>query len=154
MSQETIFLLILVLLGFVSKNNSVLIAAAFLLCIRLASLGTIAFPWLKDHGINLGVIIITIAVLTPIATGEIRLQEIYTTIDNPHGWIVILAGLGVAVLGGMGLQLLHSDPHMTVGLVIGTIAGVLLFKGIPVGPLIGAGIAVLLIKLYELIKFW
>jgi uncharacterized membrane protein (DUF441 family) len=43
---------------------------------------------------------------------------------------------------------LAKDPHITTALIIGTILAVTLFKGVAVGPLIGAGIAWYAMKLF------
>nr|VXZ85906.1 Protein of uncharacterised function (DUF441) [Klebsiella pneumoniae] len=32
-----------------------------------------------------------------------------------------------------------SQPHLVAGLLVGTVLGVALFRGVPVGPLIAAG---------------
>ncbi|WP_153944859.1 DUF441 family protein, partial [Acinetobacter baumannii] len=42
-----------------------------------------------------------------------------------------------------GTGLLTAQPHIVTGLLIGTILGVALFRGVPVGPLIAAGILAL-----------
>ncbi|WP_084019493.1 DUF441 domain-containing protein [Desulfuribacillus alkaliarsenatis] len=154
MTQETIFLLILLMLGLLSKNNSVVIAAIILLLIRWSMLAPYVLPWMKENGLNLGIIVITVAVLVPIATGDVRLQDLYNVINSHKGWVVIIAGILVAILGAAGLGLLADDPEVTVGLILGTILGIVLFKGVPVGPLIGAGIAVVLLKGLDLLKFW
>jgi uncharacterized membrane protein (DUF441 family) len=51
----------------------------------------------------------------------------------------------VAYLGGRGAVLMGSQPTVVAGLLIGTVLGVALFKGVPVGPLIAAGILSLII---------
>jgi uncharacterized membrane protein (DUF441 family) len=33
-----------------------------------------------------------------------------------------------------------TQPHLVAGLLVGTVLGVALFKGVPVGPLIAAGL--------------
>ncbi|OEH84464.1 hypothetical protein BHU72_09665 [Desulfuribacillus stibiiarsenatis] len=150
MSQASIFLILLLGLGLLSKNQSVVVAVAVLLLIRWTTLSPYIFPWLKSHGLNVGIIIITIAVLIPIATGEVELRQLSDTLQSPQGWIVIISGLLVAMLGGAGVDLLKNDPQLTGGLVIGTILGVIFLKGIPVGPLIGAGIAVIFMRIYAM----
>ncbi|OEF95666.1 hypothetical protein BHF68_12080 [Desulfuribacillus alkaliarsenatis] len=142
------------MLGLLSKNNSVVIAAIILLLIRWSMLAPYVLPWMKENGLNLGIIVITVAVLVPIATGDVRLQDLYNVINSHKGWVVIIAGILVAILGAAGLGLLADDPEVTVGLILGTILGIVLFKGVPVGPLIGAGIAVVLLKGLDLLKFW
>lgn len=145
-SASTIFLFILFLLGYIAKNQSIMIAVYILLGIKLLKLDDKLFPYLQDKGIGWGVIIITIAVLIPIATGEIGFKELLQSIKSYHAWIALLAGMFVAVIAKYGLNLLANDPEITAALVIGTIIAVVVFKGVAVGPLIGAGIAYVLLK--------
>jgi uncharacterized membrane protein (DUF441 family) len=51
----------------------------------------------------------------------------------------------VAWLGGRGVKLMSNQPDVVAGLLIGTVAGVALLRGVPVGPLIAAGILSVLI---------
>ena len=51
----------------------------------------------------------------------------------------------VAWLGGRGVSLMAAQPNIVAGLLIGTVAGVALLRGVPVGPLIAAGILSLII---------
>jgi uncharacterized membrane protein (DUF441 family) len=53
----------------------------------------------------------------------------------------------VALLAKGGVSLLEDDPHITTALVLGTILSVSIFKGVAVGPLIGAGIAYTAMKI-------
>ncbi|MOA41206.1 hypothetical protein D3C78_1631460 [compost metagenome] len=59
--------------------------------------------------------------------------------------LAIAIGILVAYLGGRGAILMTNQPTVVAGLLIGTVIGVALFKGVPVGPLIAAGILSLLI---------
>lgn len=56
------------------------------------------------------------------------------------------------LLAKNGIVLQNHDPHITTALVIGTILAVALFKGVAVGPLIGAGIAYLCMQIFSFIK--
>jgi len=49
-------------------------------------------------------------------------------------------------MNGQGLALLKSDPEMIVGLIAGSIIGIVLLRGIPVGPLMAAGIPSLFLQ--------
>ena len=61
-------------------------------------------------------------------------------------FLVVLIFLGVvAWFGGRGVGLLGTQPVLITGLLIGTIIGVSFFGGIPVGPLIAAGILSLML---------
>ena len=59
--------------------------------------------------------------------------------------MAIAVGIFVAWLGGRGVKLMSLQPDVVAGLLIGTVAGVALLRGVPVGPLIAAGILSILI---------
>ena len=59
--------------------------------------------------------------------------------------ISILVGALVAWLAGKGVPLMSEQPVLVTGLLIGTIIGVSFLGGIPVGPLIAAGILAILV---------
>ena len=52
----------------------------------------------------------------------------------------LTVGIFVAWLAGRGVPLMMNQPAVVPGLIIGTVIGVAFLKGIPVGPLIAAGI--------------
>lgn len=145
-----LFLLLLLAIAVIAKNNSLLVAVGFLLIIKVVGLGDKVFPFLQSKGINLGVTIITIAVLVPIATGAIGFKDLLEALKSPYAWIALASGIAVALIAKNGVTLLATDPHITVALVIGTVMAVALFKGVAVGPLIGAGIAYMAMKIFEL----
>nr|WP_088043215.1 DUF441 domain-containing protein [Bacillus sp. EAC] len=152
MSESAIFLIILLLIGVIAKNNSLIISIIVLLLLKYTPIGDRVFPYLQSKGINLGVTIITIAVLVPIATGEIGFKHLLDALKTPVAWIALLSGIAVALLAKGGVQLLATSPQITAALVLGTVLSVALFKGVAVGPLIGAGIAYLFIWIVEFIK--
>ena len=150
MTSSTFFLLVLLALALLAKNNSLIFAIGFLLVVKIFRLGDKLFPLLESKGINIGVTIITIAVLVPIATGTIGFKELTGALKSPIGWIAICSGLFVALLAKNGIEVLSSNPHITTALVFGTILAVVAFKGVAVGPLIAAGIAYVLLKIFNL----
>lgn len=81
----------------------------------------------------------TIGVLTPIASGQLSGESILKSFSY-KSLLAIGVGLLVAWLGGRGVKLMSSQPDIIAGLLIGTIAGVALLRGVPVGPLIAAGL--------------
>ncbi|MGG2064090.1 MULTISPECIES: DUF441 domain-containing protein [unclassified Bacillus (in: firmicutes)] len=151
-SQSTLFLFILLLIGFIAKNQSLTVAVGVLLLMKWTFLGDKMFPYLQTKGINLGVTIITIAVLVPIATGEIGFKQLVEATKSYYAWIALASGVAVALLAKGGVQLLASDPYITTALVFGTIISVALFNGVAVGPLIGAGIAYAAMSIIQLFK--
>lgn len=140
------FLAILFLIGLLAKNQSLLIAVGFLFVVKLIGLGDKLFPHIQAKGINWGVTVITIAVLVPIATGDIGFKQLGEALKSAYAWVAIFSGIAVALIAKSGLTLLKEDPHITVALVFGTVLSVALFKGVAVGPLIGAGIAYIAMK--------
>ncbi len=134
-------MLILLAIALFAKNQSLLVAVSLLLIIKWVGLGDKLFPLLQQKGINIGVTIITIAVLTPIVTGEIGFKQLGEAVRSSYAWIALASGIFVAIIAASGIDLLKSDPHITTALVFGTILAVALFGGVAVGPLIGAGIA-------------
>lgn len=149
-SSPYIFLLLLLCIALFAKNNSLIVAVAFLLLIKIVGLGDRIFPFLQSKGINIGVTIITIAVLIPIATGAIGFKDLVEAAKSPYAWIALGSGIAVALIAKNGVTLLANDPHITVALVIGTVLAVALFKGVAVGPLIAAGIAYLAMQIFKL----
>lgn len=149
MLQPYLFLILLLGISLLAKNQSLLIAVAALIFIKLIGLEGKLFSVIQLKGINWGVTIITVAVLVPIATGEIGFKELGGALKSPYAWIAIISGMFVALLAKNGVVLLAEDPHITTALVLGTVAAVALFNGVAVGPLIGAGIAYVAMKVFE-----
>nr|WP_215142469.1 DUF441 domain-containing protein [Exiguobacterium qingdaonense] len=149
-----LFLILLVLIGVIAQNQSIIIASSALLIIKALGFGDQLFPTLASKGINWGVTIITIAVLVPIATGDIGFKELWNSIRGPVGIIAFGSGIFVALVAAQGVQLMRVDPVVTTALLAGTILAVGFMKGIPVGPLIGAGIAALILSGYHVIEKW
>ena len=148
-SSMTIFLFILLGIGLIAKNQSLIIAVACLFIVKWVGLSDKVFPFLQQKGIQLGVTIITIAVLVPIATGEIGFKEMKEALTSYYAWIALGSGILVAIMAANGVELLRTDPHITTALVLGTILPVALFKGVAVGPLIAAGIAYFAMKIVQ-----
>lgn len=139
-----IVLLILLACGIFSHNTAVTIATGVLIVFKITPLSEF-FPLLQAHGLNIGIIILTIGVLTPIASGKISGEVILNSFMSWKSLFAVAVGLFVAWLGGRGVTLMTHQPNVVAGLLIGTIAGVALLRGVPVGPLIAAGILSLLI---------
>lgn len=143
------FLVVLLMIAFFSKNQSMIIAVVFLLLMKIVGMDAKAFSYLQAKGINWGVTVITIAVLAPIAAGQIGFKDLTGAFKTPYAWIALLSGMAVALLAKGGVTLLADDPHITTALVLGTILSISLFHGVAVGPLIGAGIAYMAMKIVE-----
>lgn len=138
-----IFLVVLIFLGVVGNNSSITIAATVLLLMQQTFLAKY-LPYMEKYGLNLGIIILTVGVLAPIISGKIQLPG-FVALLNWKMLLAIVIGILVAWFGGRGVGLLGTQPVLITGLLIGTIIGVSFFGGIPVGPLIAAGILSLML---------
>lgn len=139
-----IVLLVLLACGVLSHNSAVTIAAGVLIVCKITPLSEF-FPLIQQHGLNIGIIILTVAVLTPIASGKIAGETILKSFLSWKSLLAIAIGVFVAWLGGRGVKLMSAQPDIVAGLLLGTVAGVALLRGVPVGPLIAAGLLTLLI---------
>ncbi|WP_223067452.1 DUF441 domain-containing protein [Paenibacillus caui] len=135
----SLLLLLLVALGIFSSNMPVTVAVLLLLLLRVTRLQA-AFPFLEKYGLTLGILILTVGVMTPLASGKIPVETLWQSFLNWKSLLAIAVGILVAYLGGRGATLMTGQPTVVAGLLIGTIIGVAFFKGVPVGPLIAAGI--------------
>ena len=88
--ESWLFLGIILLVAILAKN--LMIAAAFVLIMKLIPASRSFFPWLQGKGINIGVTIITAAILIPIATGEIGLRDLLEAFKSPIGWVAVFCG--------------------------------------------------------------
>lgn len=136
-----LLLVILLILGVLSNNSAITISAAVLLIMQQTFLSS-HIPLLEKYGVKIGIIILTIGVLSPLVSGKIQLPDLSGFLSWKMA-LSIAVGMLVAWLAGKGVPLMGEQPILVTGLLIGTIIGVAFLGGIPVGPLIAAGILAL-----------
>ncbi|CPR13780.1 DUF441 domain-containing protein [Brenneria goodwinii] len=139
-----LILLVLAGLGIISHNMTVTLAILLLLVVRITPLNNF-FPWVEKYGLTIGIVILTIGVMAPIASGKITAADVINSFLSWKSILAIVIGVLVSWLGGRGVSLMSNQPSVVAGLLVGTVMGVALFRGVPVGPLIAAGILSLLI---------
>lgn len=145
-----IVLVILIIVGMLGRSHIITIAACILLAVKLIDLDRY-LPTIERRGLELGLLFLTMAVLVPFASNKISLREITSVFTSLPGIIALAGGALATYMNGKGLELLKIDPQLIVGLVIGSIFGIIFLKGIPVGPLMAAGITALLLKIAQLL---
>lgn len=139
------FLLLgLAALCYLTHNNTVTFAVLLLLLFKLTPLSTY-FPFLNHYGLTIGIVILTAAVMVPLADGSLGIKEILKSFTTWQSILAIIIGIIVSWLGTRGISLIGANPMIVNGLIIGTLIGVAFFKGIPVGPLIAAGLLSLVV---------
>lgn len=146
MGSERVILLVLMVLGVAARNSLIVASAGVVLILQVLRLHHF-FPILERRGLEAGLIFLLMSVLVPFATGEVGWPEIRQSFTSWSGLAAVAGGLIAAVLSGYGVSLLQVRPEVIVGMVVGTIIGVILFKGIPVGPLAAAGFTAVLLAL-------
>lgn len=137
-SFVSLFLVTLIFLGVISQNNSITISATVLLLMQQTALVQFV-PLVEKHGLNIGIIFLTVGVLSPLVSGRVQVPSVAEFL-NFKIIASVLIGIFVAWLAGRGVFLMGQQPVLVAGLLIGTVIGVAFMGGIPVGPLIAAGI--------------
>lgn len=132
-------LVALLLIGIVARSNLIATAACVLLILKFTNL-TFLFPLLEKRGLEIGLLFLLLAILVPVATGKVTEKELFSNLASLPGILAILGGALATYMNGEGLKLLQLDPEIIFGLVIGSIFGIVFLGGIPVGPLMAAGL--------------
>ncbi|PKM81889.1 MAG: DUF441 domain-containing protein [Firmicutes bacterium HGW-Firmicutes-14] len=144
-------LVALILIGIVGRSNILATAACILLVVKLTRLYSL-FPILERRGLELGLLFLMVSVLVPFATGKVSPRELLGSFSSLGGIMAILGGTLATYMNGQGLNMLKIEPELMVGLVVGGIIGIVFFKGIPVGPLMAAGLTALFIKIIDILR--
>ena len=132
------FFVFMILISLLTGNKTLLYAMGIVFVLRMVR-ATAVLEILAGKGISWGILVITIGFLAPIALERYDLSQFKAVFTSPVGWI--------AILGGKGVIVGQTDMVITVGIILGTFLGVAVFKGNPVGPLIGSGMAWFIIAL-------
>lgn len=148
--ESWLFLLGILIIALMGKNQSLIIATVVVLVIKIIPASSKFFELIGKQGINWGVTIISIAILVPIATGEITFNDLLNSFKSPVGWIAVSCGVLVSLLSARGVGLLSVSPELTVAMVLGTIIGVSFFKGVAAGPIIASGIAFVIMQVLQI----
>lgn len=148
--ESWLFLALVLAIAVVGKNMSLVIASVVVMALKLLPVASKWLPVIQSKGINWGVTVISVAILVPIATGQITFADLFKAFKNPAGWIAIVAGIAVAILSKYGVNQLAAVPQVTVALVLGTIIGVVVFKGVAAGPVIASGMTYCIVTLLNL----
>lgn len=146
MSQGYIILLILLVMGFISNNALVTGASILLLLLKFADIEG-AFPLILRYGLNIGLFLLILTVITPVADDRLGLKRLANELMSPSGIASLVLSAASSYLARYGIEYLKGNPETLVGLMVGTMLGTFLLGGIPTGPLIAAGATALLAHL-------
>lgn len=145
-------LVVLIVIGLIGRSHVLTTAACFLLILKLSHLERY-FPTLERRGLELGLLFLMIAVLVPLVDGTLTVSDLARVFISPAGIAAMIGGLVATYLNGQGLHLLRQDPSLMIGLVLGSIFGIVFLRGIPVGPIMAAAIAAMLVEIWQWLRF-
>lgn len=146
-----LILVILILVGIIGQAKVVAIAASFLLMVKLMKLQRF-LPTLERRGMELGLLFLMIAILVPLVESHIATSDLVSPFVTVTGICTILGGIFATSLNGPGLSVLHKQPQLMVGIMVGSIVGIVFLHGVPVGPLTAAAIMFLLLTVYNWVR--
>ena len=141
-------LMILIIIGIAGKAPLIATSACILLVLRLTNL-THYFALIERRGLELGLLFLMLSVLVPFAEGRITLKELRCSLLSLPGLLALAGGALATYMNGDGLRMLKDEPELLIGLVVGSIAGIVFLKGIPVGPLMAAGLTAFFLKFFK-----
>jgi len=139
-------LLIVFLIGLITKNNLLGAAAAIVFFVDLMRLDRF-FPLIQSRGLEAGVLFLTIALLVPFANGQLTMRNLASSLFSPIGVLAVMGGILGAYLNSQGLDLIAVEPSIIPGILIGVVVSVAFFGGVSVGPIMAAGITALLARI-------
>lgn len=151
MNWDNMPLVVILVLAVIGNNQSVSLAVAVLLVMKLLGLTT----WIssiENHGLDIGITILTMVVLTPLALGRVSIGDMMVAFKTQAGLVAIIVGMIVSWVATQGLYFLKASPEATTALIIGTIGGVCFLNGLAIGPLIAGGVAAMIINLLNSLK--
>lgn len=149
--ESTIVLLAILVVAVLGKADSVAIAASILLILKLLHIDQYIFPVVEKNGVFWGLVLLIAAILIPIANGRVTLNDIKNVFTSWIGIVALLLSLFTTYLSGLGLKYLTIQGHSNVmpAMILGAVAAAAFLGGVPVGPLITAGMLALGLKLFQ-----
>lgn len=148
MNFPNFVIILILLLGILGGSQIIAVSATVLILLQLVKMD-IFFPFIEDWGIEIGLTFLVMSVLVPFVSGNVSNSQVFRTCFSLPGLIAVLSGIVATKLNCRGLELLQVAPSIMIGIVLGSIVGVVFFKGIPVGPLMAGGIAALILRIFN-----
>ncbi|MBE3599117.1 MAG: DUF441 family protein [Limnochordaceae bacterium] len=145
---ESLLLLTLAAAGLLGGNDAVGIAALVALGVRAVG----SAPLLEGtahHSLHLGILFLVLSLLlNALSTGQQALTLFSRMVGTPAGLLSLVVGFYSTRMAADGITLMQRQPEALLGLVMGSLIGVWVLGGVPVGPLVAAGIVQLLLRVW------
>ncbi|MGE5629041.1 MAG: DUF441 domain-containing protein [Solirubrobacterales bacterium] len=145
-----IILLLILTASILGKANSAAVAVFLLLLTKLLSLDKYIYPAIEKQGMFWGLVLLTMAILIPIAKGAIESKQLLLVFTSITGILALILSLATTYLSGLGVQYLTIQGHSDAmpALILGAVIAAAFLGGVPVGPFITSGILALTFKLF------
>lgn len=145
-----IIILTLVILSFVTKNKNLGISAAIIFAVSLTN-NEKTIDFIEKYFMDLGMIFLMMWMLIPLLKMGDHGGSSFKSLLTLNGAVSFLMGTVVVILAAKGVDFTKGNADVLSGVVLGSVVGVSLLGGVPVGPLIASGIAYEIIKIINLI---
>ncbi|MDP4145230.1 MAG: DUF441 domain-containing protein [Bacillota bacterium] len=144
-------LIILIVLSFITKNKNMTIAAFAVLVLSIInSEKLISFS--EKYFMDIGMTFLMIWMLIPLLKIQGSFSSNIKDMLNFKGMVSFAAGIAVVLLAAKGVNYLKGSADTLTGVILGSIIGVALLGGIPVGPLVASGLAYEFMRVFGFIS--
>ncbi|TEB05384.1 hypothetical protein Psch_02425 [Pelotomaculum schinkii] len=150
-STPELILITLLFLGLFGRSNLVVTSACILLCIRYFNLDSVLLPVLEQRGLEIGLVLLMLHILSPVATDNLTKDDLYSLVSF-KGFLALVAGALATKLNGDGLNLMNANPEIIFGMTVGTVLGILLLRGTPCGPVMAAAVTAVFLQITNLLR--
>lgn len=148
-STPELILVVLLFLGIFGRSNLVVTSACILLSLRYFRLEHLVLPVLERRGLEIGLVLLMLHILSPIATEKLTKDDLYS-VASCKGFFALVAGALATKLNGDGLNLMNARPEIIFGLTVGTVLGILFMRGMPCGPVMAAAVTAVFLQIISL----
>ena len=149
MLDRNLPLLLILTLGLLFRNELITTSAGIVLVLKAANLPAV-LGFLERRSLQMGLILLTLSVLTPLSRDRLTAGDLLRAVSSWIGLAAVVGGAIASTISRPGVELLQSKPDVIIGLMVGTILGVVFWRGIPVGPLAASGLAAVLLMLLRI----
>lgn len=144
-----LILILLLFLGIFGRSNLVVMSSCILLSLKYFNLDHIVLPLLENRGLEIGLVLLMLHILTPVATEKLTREDLQS-VASFKGIIALLAGALATKLNGDGLVLMDTSPEIIFGMTVGTVLGILFLRGTPCGPVMAAAVTAIFLQVVKL----
>jgi uncharacterized membrane protein (DUF441 family) len=146
MSQVAFILLIIAILSLFCKDYLLTSATLVLFCLHVMNFKS-AIATLQKHSLQLGLFFLMLFLLLPLTDEKLNLFSLSQGLFTPIGILAIFSGAMMSYMAARGVSLCSTQPVVLIAVIIGTLGAVLLFRGLPAGLIVAAGLVSLLQKI-------